>query len=482
MSSHSDDETTSLTYKDISSSNSPSSYSILNNCIDNNKYDILYAIILALGNAADAVEIMCIGYIMNEIDDITTSQKEFLSAAVFLGMLFGGLLCGLLSDKIGRKPCLQYSLLINTIASIASAFAPSITWLIFCRVIGGIGIGGSVPSVFTLGAELFPSKIRGKLLSVIASFWMVGAIYVGLVGWIMLGNDFNGNRIIPGIGWRLFALICAIPVVAALLLTTYIVPESPHYLIGKAKFKKAADILTKISDIPVSVNQLELLYSSSRLQDTKNNNISESETESFLIDFKSILVLFSENLYKSTLLYMVIWFTLCFGSYGLSTWISVLFEDIEMNNVYLNSFIFTLANLPGNIVSIFFIEKVGRKKMLAYGMIAAAISALGFGFGKNYPAIVITSASLFNGFSVIGWNALDCISVENFPTNIRTTAMGLLAAAGRLGAISAQFVNGTLESNIAVLLFVTSGCMFVGGFSSLYAPIDTTGKSIGDQD
>jgi MFS transporter, VNT family, synaptic vesicle glycoprotein 2 len=87
---------------------------------------------------------------------------------VFIGMLFGGLLCGVLSDRIGRKPCLQYSLFINAVASLASAFAPSIPLLILCRVVGGIGIGGSVPSVFTLGAELFPSPIRGKLLSIIA--------------------------------------------------------------------------------------------------------------------------------------------------------------------------------------------------------------------------------------------------------------------------------------------------------------------------
>jgi MFS transporter, putative metabolite:H+ symporter len=86
-------------------------------------------------------------------------------------MLFGGLLCGLLSDRIGRKPCLQYSLLLNAIAGVASAGAPDINWLIVFRVIGGIGIGGSVPSVFTLGAEIFPADIRGKLLSVVA--WLV---------------------------------------------------------------------------------------------------------------------------------------------------------------------------------------------------------------------------------------------------------------------------------------------------------------------
>lgn len=103
-------------------------------------------------------------------------------------MLFGGLLCGILSDSIGRKPCLLYSLTLNTIAGLASAFTPNIAWLIVCRVMAGIGIGGSVPSVFTLGAEVFPSHIRGKLLSIIASFWMVGAIFTGLVGWVMLGK------------------------------------------------------------------------------------------------------------------------------------------------------------------------------------------------------------------------------------------------------------------------------------------------------
>jgi hypothetical protein len=68
---------------------------------------------------------------------------------------------------------------------------------------------------------------------------MVGAIYVGLMGWIMLGKDFNGNRILPSLGWRAFALVSAIPVLLASILATYVVPESPRYLVSKGQYIRA---------------------------------------------------------------------------------------------------------------------------------------------------------------------------------------------------------------------------------------------------
>jgi MFS family permease len=46
-----------------------------------------------------------------------------------------------------------------------------------CRVIGGIGVGGSIPAVFTLYTEYLPPKGRGMLLSIVASFWTVGTVY-----------------------------------------------------------------------------------------------------------------------------------------------------------------------------------------------------------------------------------------------------------------------------------------------------------------
>ena len=84
-----------------------------------------------------------------------------------------------------------------------SAFSSSFKWLLILRTITGIGIGCSVPCLFTMGAEIFPTQKRGIYLSYVASFFMVGQIYSSISAWIVLGDDKNGNKILPDTwGWR----------------------------------------------------------------------------------------------------------------------------------------------------------------------------------------------------------------------------------------------------------------------------------------
>lgn len=269
---------------------------ILDRCINNSnpKVTFLILLILALGNAADAVEIMCIGFIMTEIEDITQSDKEFLSAAVFLGMLVGGILGGYLSDLRGRKPCLLSSLLLNSVAGFVSAFSPDVNSLITLRVIGGIGIGASVPIVFSLGAEMFPSAVRGKYLSVIASFWMVGAIYTSLFAWLMLGDDLNGDKIMPSyVGWRSFAVVASIPAISTFILTLNYLPESPRYLVNKGKAAKASEILCHMTGGVVI--------------DPSSLTMSESEQAMVQVDLKSAtLSLLSPDLRRYRLILLLI--------------------------------------------------------------------------------------------------------------------------------------------------------------------------------
>lgn len=69
-------------------------------------------------------------------------------------------------------------------------------------------------------------------------------------------------------------------------------------------------------------------------------------------------------------------------------------------------------------------------------------------------------------------------AAESFPTSARTSAMGILAASGRIGAVCAQFINGSLERNIPALIVVTSVCSIVGGAAAWLLPHDGTGTAL----
>lgn len=114
---------------------------------------------------------------------------------------------------------------------------------------------------------------------------------------------------------------------------------------------------------------------------------------------------------------------------------------------------------------------------MALAALAATLFALGSGSGAG---VVVSAACLFNAFSTCGWNALGVVSTEAFPTAARVSGMGLVSAAGRLGSIAAQFVNGSLEENVLVLLMVTSGFTLAGGVASLFLPRETLGVSLDD--
>lgn len=67
------------------------------------------------------------------------------------------------------------------------------------------------------------------------------------------------------------------------------------------------------------------------------------------------------RLLRVTVTLLVVWFTLSYGSYGVATWNNVLFADIGLSNPYLCSFIFSVASLPGNLTSIFMVERVSSR-------------------------------------------------------------------------------------------------------------------------
>jgi MFS family permease len=416
---------------------------------------------LALCIASDAVEILSVGYILTSYRDgndekLSSVQQQLLTAAVFLGMLVGGLASGVLSDSLGRRKCLLASLSVNFMFALASSASRTVAWLVTARVLVGLGVGGSLPVAFTLGAEVFPRRLRGKMLSLVASAWVLGSCYAAGTAWLM----------IPRVSWRFYIGVASLPAGLTAFLSFGWIPESPRYFANRGDSGGAAAALSNI------LGHLVLLPAMPEVEQiTAKGQL-----------LARVRLLLAPKARKTTLVMTAVWFTLSFGSYGISTWNNVLFSEIGLTNPYASSFIFAAANLPGILASFLLVERMGRRRLLAVSMTAAAASASLFAYSAHAgPWLVVTAASLFNACSVSGWNALECLSAESFPTNVRTSGMGWVSAFGRLGSILAQFVNGYLQSSVFTLLMVTSGVMLIGALLANFLPLETAGISMDEE-
>ncbi|DBA01131.1 TPA: hypothetical protein N0F65_001759, partial [Lagenidium giganteum] len=461
-------------------------------------------LILGLANAADAIEILAIGYILAVYEDkegsLTRAQQSVLAAAIFAGMFVGGLFFGFLSDAVGRRKSLLHSLLINAVFALLSSFSPNIYVLIGCRTLAGVGehelgadglsanvlssdrrvddvlgIGGTIPAMFTLCSEHVPVHRRGFYVTIVASYWMVGSVFTAALAWFMLGSsDPSANY-----SWRTFAAIVSLPAFVCWVLTYRFVPESAQYFARRRQFSDAEDVVNHIRFTNGSSTDSDAdRLLSPHAQSCKPSPVDLAPCEPDRSVAESLQLLFDPMLRATTVSLLLSWFCLSFGSYGLATWITVLFKRINLSDPFANAFIYAAANLPGNLLSAFLMDRVGGRAILLGSMMLSAICAAGFAAVSSststsvWPAVgIVLLSSGFNAFSTSGWNAIDLMSAESYPTDLRTTGMGFLAASGRAGSVVAQFVNGYLVGppvHVTLLLAITASMMLLGSISAFF--------------
>ncbi|OQR82850.1 synaptic vesicle glycoprotein [Achlya hypogyna] len=412
-------------------------------------------IILGLGNAADAVEILAIGYILAVYDaPITPWESSCLTAAVFAGMLVGGFVGGVAGDAYGRRPVVLVNLAINAISAFLSAMAPSIAWLIVFRTFAGVGVGGIVSCLMALCVEHLPPAAHGRYITILCCFWMIGSIVTAAAAWLMLGKTLAGAKILATT-WRHFAAFAGMPAALSAGLTYAFVPESPRFLISKGKVAEATAVLHGI---------LALHGESRRPALQPPDHAKFVEAGGMHQRFAALWATYS--LRRISLGLFVVAFAMSFGSYGISTWITSLFKSIGLANPYANAFLYAGANLPGNLFSFAMVDRWGSGRLLTLSLLLSAGAALLFAVDSTHdPAHVVICACLFNACMTSSWNAFGVLSTNAFPLPVRVTGMSLVSCVGRLGAISAQFVNGFLMApppNLALLLGTTATVLGIG--------------------
>src|SRR6266851_3093067 len=170
-----------------------------------------------LGWMLDAMDVMLyslvLTYLIREFS-MDTRTAGFLNSLTLVASAIGGLLFGVVADRIGRTRSLMVSILVYSLASAACAFSHSVTQLALFRFVLGLGMGGEWTAAAALIAETWRPEHRGKALGVMQSAYAIGEAVAALVVAVVL----------PHFGWRAVFLVGFLPALIVLWIQSS-VPE-----------------------------------------------------------------------------------------------------------------------------------------------------------------------------------------------------------------------------------------------------------------
>ena len=394
------------------------------------KRQIKIMFVSGMGFFTDAYDLFVIGIVVALIETqwkLSTSQVSWLNSATLLASAVGAIVFGRVADMLGRKRIYGFEVLILAIGAIASAFAPNYTFLLVCRVILGIGIGGDYPVSATIMSEYSGKNDRGKMVGLVFSMQGAGLVIGPLIASILLASGLSSN-----ITWRLLLGFGAIPGLAVFYLRRQI-HETPRFAMAGGASEEAA---AAIAD------------ATGQGKAARPTGESAARHEQGTLD--GYLKLFRNRRLLIWLLGTAGgWLLLDFCYYGNSISQPEILKLIHphasvLENTLLQLAIVAVFAVPGYIVAVALLDKTGRRSIQLLGFFMMALMFLLIGLVPAvvkhlWPFLILYGISYF--FTEFGPNMTTFVyPAELFPTDVRTTGHGISAGAGKLGAFAGAFL------------------------------------------
>ena len=348
---------------------------------------------------------------------LSAVQAGLLASAALFGMMFGAMIFGTLSDKLGRKKTILICVSLFSGFTFIGAFSQGPVEFAFLRFIAGLGIGGVMPNVVALMTEYAPKKIRSTLVAIMFSGYAIGGMLSALLGaWL-----------VKDLGWQIMFYIAGIPLLFLPLLWRFL-PESLAFLIKSHDVHQAKSIVQKLAP-------------QSRV---------DIETEFYLdetIDHQGapVRALFQRGRTFSTFMFWIAFFMCLLMVYALGSWLPKLMlqAGYSLGASMLFLFALNIGGMVGAIGGGVLADKFHLKPVIGIMFIVGALALTLLGF--NSPQFVLYSLIAVAGAATIGSQILLYTFVAQFyPTAVRSTGLGWASGIGRIGAIVGPVLTGAL--------------------------------------
>lgn len=389
-----------------------------------------------LGWALDAMDVQLFAFVIPTLLTVwgmTKGEAGLIGTSALVFSAVGGVIAGLLADRIGRVRVLKLAILWFAVFTGLSAFTNSFHQLLLTRSLQGIGFGGEWAAGAVLIGEAVDKRIRGRAVGSVQSGWPVGYAAAALAYWIIFSLLPEHDA------WRVLFLIGILPGLLVLWMRRNI-DESAAFT-AATKYREQTSV------------------------------------------WANFALIFSGRMLPLTIMASLMAAGALGGNYTILTWLVTYLRQtqgltVSMTTLYLAVNIF--GSFCGYIGMAYLSDGLGRRKTFALSAAGATLTVLAYTqFHLPMLALLILGfpLGLFQSGIVSGMGA--CFT-ELFPAQIRGTAGGFSYNFGRgVGALVPAVVGMTSASlGLAVSIGIWAACSYLLVFAvALFLP-ETRNKEL----
>ncbi len=409
-----------------------------------------------------------VGFLQSKFE-LDADGIGWVTSSIIVGCIIGVALAGPLSDAIGRKKVLLLTALIFIFGVLGEALATSPELLVWFRIIVGIGIGVETTIAPLYIAEVSPAHIRGRLVSLNQLFNCIGNLAIFSVSAIIASYASETWNI--EYGWRAIFASGILPAILFLMLLVW-VPESPRWLVRKGRTEQGLDILRKINpDEATAREHLEAIKHT--LQNESTSRLRE---------------LFSPRLRRALIIgFCVALFQQITGINAIFYYAPEIFKTAGMDISGAMSFtvLIGMTLVLATLVSMWIIDKVGRRSLLIFGSagMAVTLSCTGILFRASETQttlLLICILAYVAIFAVSYGTVAYAIISEIFPIHVRGIAVSIATFALWGGNFFVSRFFPVLVENISAAntFFIFAGVSVIAFIFVVAMVPETKGKTL----
>ena len=354
----------------------------------------------------------------------------FTVGSLLIGCFIGAFLAGRLADLMGRRNVMMLAAILFLIGALIQGFAGSQEIFVIARIMGGIAVGAASVLSPAYISEVAPANIRGRMTTVQQIMIITGLTAAFVVNYFLAKAAGESTATFWGglEAWRWMYLMQALPA-AVFLLALFFIPESPRYLVSKNRDKEAHTVLTKLfgsNEADSKLQEIRASFSNDhapRLSDLKAPGGGIRP----IVWAGLLLAVFQQLVGINVIFY-----------YGATLWQLAGFTEDQSLQINIVS---GALSIGACIVTIFFVDKIGRKPLLLIGSAGMSVTlfALVYAFANGsldaagqlslspgLGTLALIAANLYVIFFNVSWGPIMWVMLgEMFPNQIRGSALAV---------------------------------------------------------